>query len=356
MAFSAQPGADSEDASAVPESADARYARELRSARDSARRVPDFFIVGHAKCGTTAMYRTLRQHPQIYMPEIKETQFFSRSPQERFDSPSGAARPGKRPRTLEAYLELFAGALSEQIAGEASPQYIRSPRAAGAIAELAPDARVVAIFREPASFLRSFHLQLLQVKIETEGDLASALALEADRRQGRRIPLDCPAPDRLLYLDHVRYLEQLRRFHEQFGRERVLTLIYDDFRADNDGVLRQILRFLGADDSVQLRAADANPTVRVRPSRVHELAHRTAMGRGPVLGAVRSALKAATPGVLRHRALRSVDRAVVEREPPPADPALMQELRRRFTGEVEAFGEYLQRDLIDLWGYDAAAK
>jgi Sulfotransferase family len=336
----------------VSETADARYAHELRSARASARRVPDFFIVGHAKCGTTAMYRTLRQHPQIYMPAIKETQFFSRTPQERCAPPRDAARPGKRPQTLEAYLELFADALPEQIAGEASPQYIRSAGAAAAIAELVPDARVVVIFREPAIFLRSFHLQLLQVNIETESDLASALALEADRRLGRHIPARCPAPDRLLYFDHVRYVEQLRRFHEQFGRERVLTLIYDDFRADNNGVIRQVLRFLGVDDTVELRAADANPTVRVRPSRVHELAHRTAMGRSPVLGAVRSALKAATPGSLRHRALRRVDRAVVDSEPPPTDPALMQELRRRLRGEVEAFAEYVQRDLIDLWGYD----
>jgi hypothetical protein len=355
MAFSAQPSAGSEDANGELDAADERFARELRAARASGRRAPDFFIVGHAKCGTTAMYRMLRQHPQIYMPAVKETQFFSRSPREREQLARGGAgaRTGRRPQTLEAYLELFAEALPGQVLGEASPQYIRSAAAARAIAELVPDARIVAIFREPASFLRSFHLQLLQANIETEGDLSSALALEAERRSGRRIPRGCPAPDRLLYLDHVRYVEQLRAYHERFGRERVLTLIYDDFRADNEGVVRQILRFLGADDSVELRAVDANPTVRMRSTTARDLAHHTAIGRGPVLGMVRTALKATTPQALRRRALRGVQRKVVDPEP-PADQELMRELRRRFRGEVQAMSDYLQRDLIALWGYDAA--
>ena len=44
--------------------------RELQAARETGSRVPDFFIVGHAKCGTTALYEMLRAHPQIYMPYL----------------------------------------------------------------------------------------------------------------------------------------------------------------------------------------------------------------------------------------------------------------------------------------------
>jgi hypothetical protein len=354
MEFRPHPGAGSEDADWESTEADERFLDELRAARASGRRAPDFFIVGHAKSGTTAMHRMLRQHPQIYMPTLKEPQFFSRAAGDQLDP--AQARPGRghgrRPQTLDAYLELFAEVRPEQVAGEASPQYIRSSAAARRIAAFAPDARIIAVLREPASFLRSFHLQLLQVKIENEGDLASALAREGDRRRGKHIPRGCLAPERLLYMDHVRYVQQLRRYHEEFGRERVLTLIYDDFRADNEGVVRQILRFLNVDDELEFQLADANPTVRVRSQRVHRLAHDTAMGRGPLLTAVRSALKASTPAPLRRRVLRRVDETVVDREPPPVDRAFMLELRRRCRGEVEAASDYLQRDLIELWGYD----
>jgi hypothetical protein len=353
MAFSAHPEGGSEDPGFELEAADERFVRELRTARDAGRRVPDFFIVGHAKCGTTAMYRMLQQNPRVFMPAIKETQFFSRSSDDLYESVGDSARrrPGRRPQTIEAYLALFAEAGPGQVAGEASPQYIRSRLAARRIAELAPDARIVAIFREPVSFLHSLHLQLLEAGIETEADFASALALEDDRRHGRHIPRDCAVPERLLYGDHVRYAEQLRRYHERFGRERVLALIYDDFRADNEAVVRQVLRFLEVDDSLGIRAADANPTVRVRSPRVHELARDTAMGKGPVLQALRAALKATTPIALRRKMLRRVKRTVVDREPPPVDRALMLELRERFRGEVEAASEYLQRDLTGLWGY-----
>ncbi len=124
--------------------------------------VPDFFIVGHQKCGTTALYEMLRGHPQIFMPDVKEPRFFApdlRSrlrPDDRSVRPT-AARP-TRSRTTSRCSPLRA---PDQLAGEASPQYLRSHAAAGAIAEVQPQARIIAILREPASFLRSFHLQFL---------------------------------------------------------------------------------------------------------------------------------------------------------------------------------------------------
>src|SRR5580692_11872450 len=111
-------------------------------------RVPDFFIVGNPKSGTTALYEMLRSHPQIFMPTLKEPHFFA------------AEKPPSSPlpNTLDEYLALFAAAEPNQCAGEASPSYLRSPTAAGRIAQLAPDARIVAILREPAGFVRSLHM------------------------------------------------------------------------------------------------------------------------------------------------------------------------------------------------------
>ncbi|MGH2854827.1 MAG: sulfotransferase family protein, partial [Solirubrobacteraceae bacterium] len=271
---------------------------------DSAARVPDFFLVGHPKCGTTALYRMLRGHPQVYMSDVKEPCFLAPE----LLSPFRKPRMGRRPETLEEYLALFAPASPRQRAGEASSSYLMSRTAAGRIAELQPAARIVAILREPASFLRSLHLQNVQVHVEAERDLGRALALEGERRQGRHIPPRSPRPQALLYSEHVRYVEQLRRFHAVFAAEQVLVLIYEDFRRENEATVRRVLRFLEVDDTQPIDAIEANPTVGVRSQRLHQAVQAVSVGAGPVSRAVKASVKALTSRRLRRAGLRAVRR------------------------------------------------
>ena len=135
-------------------------------------RAPDFFIVGHPKSGTSALFRMLSAHPRLHMPR-KEPHFFV------------PELNSKRSRgTLQNYLELFSGAREDQLIGEATTSYLWSSGAAARIAEVQPEARIIAILREPASFLRSLHLQLLRGSVENVSDLREALALE-ERAPGR---------------------------------------------------------------------------------------------------------------------------------------------------------------------------
>jgi hypothetical protein len=313
-------------------------------------RVPDFFIVGHAKSGTTALYEMLRRHPQIYMPKSKEPWFFSSDMRPRFQPP----RADVAPQTLDEYLSLFVEATPEQRVGEASSSYLWSRTAAAEIAAVQPDARIIAILREPASFLRSLHQQLLQTHVEDKKDLRRAISLESDRREGRHIPRRSHRPQLLQYSDHVRYVEQLRRYHSLFAPEQVLVLIYDDFRADNEGTVRTVLRHLEVDAEHPVQVLDANSTTRtMRSQQVDELVHSIAVGRGPATRALKAAVKSLTPREMRRDAVGVIQRRVAYRTPPPTDEAFMVELRRRFKGEVEALSDYLGRDLVKLWGYDA---
>jgi Sulfotransferase family len=314
------------------------------TAQRAQRRVPDFFIVGHPKCGTTALYEMLRRQPRIYMPALKEPQFFA-------EEMRPGARPKHLPDTIDDYLALFDGARADQLAGEASPSYLRSPAAPAKIAALTPKARIVAILREPASFLRSVHLQFVQAMIEPEHDLRRALALEDERRQGRSIPRHSYWPRALLYSEHVRYVEQLRRYHAAFSPENVLVLIYDDFRADNEGTVRDLLRFLGVRDPAPVEALQANPTVTARSHAAHELVHTVAVGRGAASRSLNAALKALTPEGPRRRLLSTIRRRYIYGAPPAVDEQLVRELRRRLKPEVVALSAYLGRDLVDLWGY-----
>jgi hypothetical protein len=330
---------------------------EVREAVDAARsvapsvtqrRVPDFFIVGHAKSGTSALYEMLKRHPEIYMPEGKEPWFLASDMRPRFQPP----RAGTPVETLEEYLALFDAAMPEQRVGEASSSYLWSHTAAAAIAQVQPDARIIAILREPASFLRSLHLQFLRTHVESKKDLQKAMSLEASRREGRHIPRRSHRPQLLQYSEHVRYVEQLRRYHALFPRTQVLVLIYEDFRRDNEGTVREVLRFLGVDDTRPVDVVTANPTIGMRSQQLDELVHSVSVGRGPVSRATKATVKALTPRTVRRGALKVTQRRIVHGDPPPTDERFMIELRRRFNGEVVALSKYLDRDLVTLWGYD----
>ena len=313
-------------------------------------RFPDFFLIGQPKSGTTALYEMLASHPGIFMPANKEPWFFADELHERTPP-----RTLGTPTTAAEYLELFRAAEPGQLMGEASPLYLWSRTAAERIAKVAPRARMIAVLRDPPNLLRSLHLQFVKSYIEIEPDLRRAVALEDARRQGRAIPRYTYWPKTLLYSDHVRYVEQLRRYEDLFGREQMLVLIYDDFRRDNEGTVRAVLEFLQVDEGAPVKIVEANPSVAVRSQRLHELVHAVSVGRGPVSRAVKGTIKTLTPRSLRRDALSAAQRKAVYSSPPPADAELMSELRERYRGEVLALSEYLDRDLLELWGYDGGA-
>jgi Sulfotransferase family len=319
-------------------------ARDSRSAHP-ARRVPDFFIVGAPKSGTTALHQMLQRHPQIFMPDVKEPLFLASDARAR-PGFSDAPRELRFPLTLEAYLALFDDARPGQRAGEASTVYLWSRTAAAEIAQLQPQARIIAILREPVSFLRSLHHTYLLNSYETEKGLLKAMSLESARREGNRIPRHAARPQLLQYSEHVRYVEQLRRYHDRFPPEHVLVLIYDDLCADTQATVRQVLRFLEVDDEYPIKAVKVNVTRHgVRSTLLKNLLESTLRER---------ALKARSDTILRLQRglIRTVRRRIVLGDPPQSDDSYVPELRRRFKGEVEALSEYLGRDLVRLWGYE----
>jgi Sulfotransferase family len=344
------PGEESPGAGLAPDRA--QVAGETLTAPAAAGvRIPDFFIVGHEKCGTTSLYKILRQHPQIFMPDLKEPRFFTR--EHRVDDAGDGG--GIRPRTLEDYLSLFADAGPAERVGEASPQYIRSKESAGLIADLQPAARIIAVLREPTSFLQTYHSQNVRGRIETERDFRAALELEPSRRRGEQIPRGSRAPGRLMYSEHVRYVEQLRRFHAVFRAEHVMVIIYEDFRRDNDATVREVLRFLDVDDTVQLERVVTKRTrkaVRFQPLYRLAFALQRARRRPAAAGRLSRTIDALTPRQLRSDAIEDVARRIVFSVPDPPDERFMLELRRRFKPEVQALSEYLGRDLVSFWGYD----
>ena len=177
------------------------------------------------------------------------------------------------------------------------------------------------------------------------------MQLESERRNGS-LPRYTYFPQMLFYSDFIDYAAQVKRFHERFPREQVKVVIYDDFRTDNEAVVRDVRRFIGVDDSLPVHSVQANPTVAPRSQRLNELVHAVGIGHGPVSHAVKSAIKAVTPAGPRRRALYTFRKRLVFGPPPSPDQAVLAEMRLRYRDQVAAISEYLQRDLTALWGYD----
>jgi hypothetical protein len=304
------------------------------------RRVPDFFIVGAPKSGTTAMYEYLRSHPDLFLPARKELRFFGRDLEIR----------DREPLSTEQYLAYFAAAPPGARIGTAYVWYLFSASAAREIAELNPDARIIAMLRDPVDMLPALHGEHLANGNEDIVDFTAALDAEPDRRAGRRIPPHAHLPQGLWYSQVPRYAEQLERYFEVFGRDRVHVIVFDDFAADPGAAYRETLRFLGvASDHRPAAFEVVNPSRRVRSERIRHF-----LARPP--RPLRLLIHHLVPAGLRRAAYERAKRANVVVTPrAPLPDATRRRLQARFAPEIDRLSALLERDLRGLWGGNGTA-
>ena len=302
---------------------------------------PDFFIVGQPKAGTSALFSFLKQHPDVCMCATKEPQFFCHDIQSQFFKLNGWER------SLKNYLELYTHCEGAKATGEASTAYLYSRVAADEIQKFNPEAKVIALFREPVEFLRTYHLQILRTSypIEDESDFLRALELEPRRKMGLSTPKDCLDPQFLYYSERVRYAEQWQRFISAFPAENLKLILYDDFKLNNRAVYLDVLDFLELKRVDEPEYKIINPKVKVRFRRAKQTTDR-------LLFPLKRRFKARMPDQLFHL-LRSMYRSVYFNKTPvdelSADSVLL--LKKRFRNDVESFGDLIDRDLLTEWDY-----
>lgn len=290
---------------------------------------PDFFIVGAPKSGTTAMYEYLRQHPSLFLPERKELRFFGID----LDIRDRAARP------VEEYLSFFSAAAETQRVGTAYVWYLYSKTAAAEIRRCAPNAQIIVMLRQPADMLYALHSEHLSNGNEDIRDFEEALAAEPDRREGIRIPIHAHLAQGLLYSEIPLYVDQLQRYFDEFGRDRVLVILYDDFARDTARAYRETLRFLKVRDDLTPEFEVINPNKRVRSEMIRHF-----LARPPELP--RRIIRAASPALFRRWLFERVVRLNVTRPPrTPLAAGTREDLNRLFRAEVSRLGDLLGRDL-----------
>lgn len=312
---------------------------------NSTPRIPNFFIVGKPKAGTTALHYLLAQHPDIFMSSFKEPHHFHlehvQAGMERNRGMSGLAYKDR-----DKYLELFQDATNEKVVGESSTGYLYSKSAAREIAKFNPDAKILMVLREPVDFMHSFHSQLLRSANENEPDFRTALKLEESRKQGQNIPFTATYPENLLYVDQALYADQVKRYFEVFDSKNIKVVIYEDLRADNLQIYREILEFLEVDPEFTPQLKDVNKTRRVRfPKVAGWLVFMADKRKYPV--------QKWMPGWLL-RPVRGLMRRIFYTTGPreELDPELRLELRKIVKPDVLELGEFLGIDLAKKWSYD----
>ncbi|MFP4190748.1 MAG: sulfotransferase family protein [Candidatus Hydrogenedentota bacterium] len=215
--------------------------------------IPNLFIVGAPKSGTTALYEYLRQHPQIYFPKQKEFYFFCTDFSFKLV-----------PISSEEYLSHFMPGRGFRWRGEATPYYLLSGDAPHRIHAMCPEARVIIILRNPVDMMYSLHSQLLYTGAETVSSFEEALALEPKRKLGQDIPYTAAFSERLLYRSIADYPRQLQRYMEVFDTNQILVLVYEELFQDIHRYYDYILSFLGLTSTGQTSFSVVNPNKTAR--------------------------------------------------------------------------------------------
>jgi len=185
--------------------------------------LPNFLCIGAHKAGTTSLAAWLQQHPQVYLPELKEARYFA------YDPHSEIYRRKPRLifpiRTLQEYEQLFEPGRGRKAIGEVSPQYLPSEHACTRIAETIPAVRLLAIIRHPVS--RAYSQYWMRVRTGSE-----------------RKPFCEAVRSGEPWVRNSLYYDNLKRYSETFGDERLKVILFEELVSQPSEVLLDLCNHL----------------------------------------------------------------------------------------------------------------
>ena len=285
---------------------------------------PSFFLVGAPKCGTTSLCHYLRQHPDIFIPDQKELNFFASD----LDMP-------RYYRNVWDYLKPF-GDTAKTVSGEATTWYLYSRTAAQEIRDFNRAAKIIIALRQPTDMIYSLFRHRRYVGLERFERFSQVLEREANYISNLNGGLNVKT--NLIYSDAAMYHSQIEKYIEIFGHANVHIALFDDIENNPQDVYRGMLGFLGVSDDFRPSFCNVNKTGRIRSERLRQqLDHPPA--------AVQR-LAYALPRRIRRTAYWTLRRLNVSyAPPPPLDRALRRRLNDKFRPDVERLSALIGRDL-----------
>jgi hypothetical protein len=282
----------------------------------------DFVVLGAPKAGTTAFFRMLTAHPQVYGTPVKEPHFFLLG-----ERPPSFTGPGDEEMfnrqavwRREDYSALFAPARPDELVGEASPNYLGSADAARRLADYAPGVRLIVLLRDPVQRAQSAYLHLRRDGREPLERFADALDAEPDRIARGWEPL-------WHYANLGFYYRQLTVYLRLFTRDHLLVLSHDELVREPAALMRRVFAFLGIDPEAPVQTG-THLNVSGRPR--SRLVQRSLFGDN----ALKRVGRAVLPVRARRRLWEEVALRNVMRSRPMLEETTVRKLRALYYADV----------------------
>ncbi len=297
---------------------------------------PTFFISGAPRCGTTALYQYLSEHPRIFMSEVKETNYFAS------DFPHVQKVTY---RTVDDYHRLFEKATDAHLAaGEASPFYLFSRVAFENMRAYDPQAKVILSLRNPVEFIQSYHQLNLSLLRENETDLAKAWDLYPVRKRGEAIPPSARQPELILYQEVGQFGRYVEHLFTVFPRHQVKIYLFDELAADPRAVYEDILAFIGVPSDGRSDFPPVNAGFGVKSPLMAKLFHPPQFIYKPFMKLIGLFGAGFMKNVFRlYDRLERLNTAKTQRQ--SLDPALRARLLEHFRPDIEKLSGLMERDL-----------
>lgn len=210
----------------------------------------DFFVIGAARSGTTSLYNYLNQHPDIFLPNIKELNHFSKvssnQPQDYKKPKQGVLYHTKIINSFEVYQEVFEEAIEFQQKGDISPSYLWGTETAQRIYNHNPEAKIVLTLRNPVDRAFSHYVMNRSVGYDTHPSFKEALEAPQERIWGGGN----------LYLEWSSYYAALKSYFEVFPKENIKILIFEAWTAQKKQTLCNLFQFLKVDETIEIDFSD----------------------------------------------------------------------------------------------------
>ena len=317
--------------------------------------LPNFFVIGAPRSGTTSVYEYLNAHPDVFMSTTKEPDFFARpaldevhplggEPEER-SLRDDAATNDELVVELPRYEGLWGGASGQSRLGEASALYLGHPTAAWHLRSYVPDAPFVVILRDPAE--RAFSHVVHATRIYAEQGVASPEGAEGrtiDEEFRRAVDVattegmpESTVSEPEIWVRAGFYHAHLTRWFELFPREQFAIFLFEDLAADPAGVMKTVYGHLGIDASFTVPTTEAfNASVVPKNQKLFR-AFTTA---NPVMKRAR----ALAPTRVRAFAVRTRNKYLGSGKP-EAEDDLSATLRSIYRDDTERLQDLIGRDL-----------
>ncbi len=279
--------------------------------------LPNFLIIGAPKAGTTGLYYTLRQHPQIFLSDPKEP-FYFLPPEKQHDI-----------KNMADYLALFSNIPDGKVAiGEASVHYLGNPASPKMIYNALPKARLIAILRQPADRTYSHYLMYRREGKEDISDFSTII-------QSLENP-DISIKRKMDYLEDSLYSVSLKRYLSLFPREQMLIFLYEDWKTRPDEVLQKIMAFLGVDASINLMVKNENVTMKPRLPGLFNFLNSPQT--------IKNLLKKVIPYRWGKEVINRINQVLLFKSP-PLNPTDRHRLTKVFRSDIIELQDLIGRDL-----------